>query len=69
LHFEIPFRSTEFSMRTLQLFVDGAWRPSASGEQREVLNPATEEVEARFSAADAEEGEREGERGCLERLA
>jgi succinate-semialdehyde dehydrogenase/glutarate-semialdehyde dehydrogenase len=42
-------------MRTLQLFVDGAWRPSVSGEQREVLNPATEEVEARFSAAGPED--------------
>jgi acyl-CoA reductase-like NAD-dependent aldehyde dehydrogenase len=43
--------STTTLMRK-QLFIDGEWRDSASGQTLEVINPATEEVVATVPAAD-----------------
>lgn len=35
-----------------QLFVDGAWRPGATGQRTTLINPATEQVFAEVAAAD-----------------
>ncbi len=38
-----------------QLFVNGAWTPSSSGEGVDVVNPATEEVVDRVPAGSADD--------------
>ena len=37
-------------MQSFELFIDGAWRPAATGETYESINPATEEAWAVISA-------------------
>jgi acyl-CoA reductase-like NAD-dependent aldehyde dehydrogenase len=44
---------TPISMIQKQLFIDNQWRPSGSGREMEVVNPATEEVIASVAAATA----------------
>ena len=39
-------------MDHIDLYIDGAWRPGASGERFNVINPATEEVIASVASAD-----------------
>ncbi|WP_138443184.1 NAD-dependent succinate-semialdehyde dehydrogenase [Sinomonas susongensis] len=39
------------------LYIDGAWRPSSSGAEFEVLDPATEQVLARVADATPDDGE------------
>ena len=42
-------------MRTSKIYIDGAFRPSASGEMIDVINPATQEVIARTPDGDRED--------------
>jgi aldehyde dehydrogenase (NAD+) len=44
---------TPISMTQKQLFIDNQWRPSASGREMEVVNPATEDIIASVAAATA----------------
>ncbi len=46
---------TSFTVHTGKVFINGEWRPAASGRQIDVVNPATEEVVASVAGAGRED--------------
>ncbi len=52
----VEARLVDVSTVPTDLFIDGSWRPAASGARIDVFNPATEEVLATVADASLEEG-------------